>query len=49
MAVTLLRPYGTFATGAVFIGQDDTEAALIAQGYAVAATGQPAQSFATYQ
>lgn len=47
MAVTLLRPYGTFATGAIFIGPDDTEAALIAQGYAVAATGQPAQSFAT--
>lgn len=45
MAVTLLRPYGTFATGAIFIGPDDTEAALIAQGYAVAATGQPAQSF----
>jgi len=47
MAVTLLRPYGPFATGSVFIGPDDTEAALIAQGYAVAATGQPAQSFST--
>ena len=45
MAVTLIRPYSTFASGAIFIGPDDTEAALIAQGYAVAATGQPAQSF----
>lgn len=47
MVVTLLRPYGAFATGAVFIGPDDTEAALIAQGYATAASGQPAQSFST--
>lgn len=37
MAVTLLRPYGGFATGAVVIFPDSTESALIAQQIAVAA------------
>ena len=34
MAVTLLRAYGGFASGAVVILPDDTEAALITQGLA---------------
>lgn len=37
MAVTLLRPYGGFTTGAVVIFPDSTETALIAQGIATAA------------
>src|ERR1700754_1206043 len=37
MSVTLLRPYLGFSTGAVVTLQDDTETALIAQGYATAA------------
>ncbi len=45
MAVTLLRPYAGFATGAVCVFPDSTELSLIAQGYALAATGQPAQTF----
>ena len=36
MSVTLLRPYGGFATAAVVTLPDSTEAALIAQGIAVA-------------
>lgn len=38
MSVTLLRPYSTFATGAVVTLPDSTEAALIAQGLATAST-----------
>lgn len=37
MSVTLLRPYQSFATGAVVTFADDVETALIAQGYATAA------------
>jgi hypothetical protein len=37
MAVTLLRPYQTFATGAVVTLPNDTETSLIAQGFATAA------------
>jgi len=36
MAVSLLKAYGTFASGAVVILPDDTETALIAQGLATA-------------
>lgn len=36
MAVTLLRPYGGFATGAVVMLPNDTESALVAQGLATA-------------
>lgn len=36
MSVTLLRPYGAFATGAVVTLPDSTESALIAQGLATA-------------
>lgn len=43
MAVTLLRNYGAYASGAVVILDDSTEAALIAQGLATAATGVPLQ------
>lgn len=39
MAVLLSRAYATFASGAVVIGPDDTEAALIAQGYGSAVAG----------
>jgi hypothetical protein len=45
MAVTLLRAYAGFAVGAVCVFPDSTESALIAQGIATAATGQPAQTF----
>lgn len=37
MSVTLLRSYGTYASGAVVTLPDSTESALIAQGFAVAA------------
>lgn len=37
MSVTLLRPYGTFASGAIVTLPDSTEQALIAQGFATAA------------
>lgn len=46
MAVTLLRAYGAFASGATIIADDSTEAALIAQGLATAATGYPTDSVA---
>lgn len=36
MAVTLLRPYGGFASGATVMLPNDTEAALVAQGLATA-------------
>lgn len=36
MSVTLLRPYGTFASGAVVTLPPETESALIAQGLATA-------------
>ena len=45
MAVVLSRPYGGFATGATVEFPDDTEAALIAQGWAAAASGALARSF----
>lgn len=45
MTVTLLKPYQGNATGAVVMYPDSTEAALIAQGFATAASGQPAQTF----
>lgn len=45
MAVTLLRPYAGYASGATVVFPNDTESSLIAQGYANAATGQPAQTF----
>ena len=38
MSVTLLRAYGTFLSGATVTLPDSTEAALIAQGFATAAT-----------
>src|SRR5512139_2777135 len=43
MSVTLLRPYGGFASGAVVTFPSSTETALIAQGLATAAgvTSQP--------
>lgn len=44
MAVTLLRPYQGFASGATVILDSDTESALIAQRLAIAATGFPSQS-----
>jgi hypothetical protein len=44
MAVTLLRPYLGYATGAVVAFSFDTESSLIAQGLAAAATGVPSQS-----
>lgn len=45
MAVTLNRAYGPFASGATVVLPDATEAALIAQGLAVAAVGAPADTF----
>lgn len=36
MAVTLLRPYGGFSTGATIMLPNDTESALVAQGIATA-------------
>lgn len=45
MAVTLSRPYLSFASGATVVFPDDVEASLIAQGYGIAATGYPVQSF----
>ena len=39
MAVVLSRSYGGFASGAIVEFPEDTEAALIAQGWAVAAPG----------
>lgn len=36
--ITLLRPYATYATGAVVTLPDSTELALIAQGFATAST-----------
>jgi hypothetical protein len=44
MAVTLLRSYQGYASGAVVAFSFDTESSLIAQGLAVAATGVPTQS-----
>lgn len=44
MAVTLTRSYANFASGATVVLDSATEAALIAQGIATAATGFPAQS-----
>lgn len=44
MAVTLTRAYSSFASGATVILDSATEAALIAQGLATAATGVPSQS-----
>ena len=41
MAVSLLKAYGTFASGAVVILPDDTETALIAQGLAVSSSAAP--------
>lgn len=46
MSVTLLRSYGAYASGAVFIGDDATEAALVAQGIAVASTNAAVDSAA---
>jgi len=46
MAVVLNRSYQGYASGATVVFSDSTEAALIAQGMAIAATGQPAQTFA---
>lgn len=45
MAVVLSRSYGGFASGATVEFPDDTEAALIAQGWAVAASGAVARVF----
>ena len=45
MSVTLSRAYGGFASGAIVNFPDDIESALIAQGYATAASGQPVGSF----
>ena len=45
MAVTLSRAYGSFASGATVMLPDATEAALIAQGLAVAASGAAVDSF----
>lgn len=36
MAVLLTRPYQGFATNTIFVGPDDTESALVSQGYATA-------------
>lgn len=44
MAVTLSRAYAGFASGTTITAPDQTEAALIAQGFGVAATGQPSQA-----
>jgi hypothetical protein len=44
MAVTLIRPYGGYAAATTVIFDSVTEAALIAQGLASAATGYPSQS-----
>lgn len=44
MAVTLLRAYGGFAASAKVIFPDDTESALISQGWATAATQAPSES-----
>jgi hypothetical protein len=44
MAVTLIRAYLTYAAGATVSFDTTTEAALIAQGLATAATGFPTQS-----
>jgi len=45
MAVVLSRSYGGFAAGATVEFPDDTESALIAQGWAAAASGAVARSF----
>lgn len=45
MTVTLLKPYMGYASAAVVTFPDTTEAALIAQGFATAASGQPAQTY----
>lgn len=45
MTVLLSRAYGMFATGTVVSLPDATEAALIAQNFATAAPGQPAQTW----
>lgn len=45
MTITLARPYMSYASGAIVTLPDSTEAALIAQGFATAASGQPAQSW----
>ena len=47
MAVTLTRPYQGQVSGTTVVLPDSTEAALIAQGLATAATGQAVQSFAS--
>jgi len=39
MAVLLSRVYGNFASGTTIIGPDDTEAALVAQGYGSTVVG----------
>lgn len=39
--ILLSKPYQGAAAGAYFIGPDDTESALIAQGYGSAVTGPP--------
>jgi len=44
MAVTLLRSYLNFASGAVVAFDASTESSLIAQGIAAAATGVPTQT-----
>lgn len=44
MAVTLLRAYSSFASGATVIFDDVTEAALVAQGLATVATGFPSET-----
>lgn len=44
MAVVLNRAYASFASGSTVILDSATEAALIAQGLATAATGVPSQS-----
>jgi hypothetical protein len=46
MAVTLLRSYQSYASGAVVIFDTATESALIAQGIATAATGFPSNASA---
>lgn len=45
MAVTFIRAYMGYAIGAVGVFPADVETSLIAQGFANAATGQPAQSY----
>ena len=44
MAVTFLRSYQGYATGAVVAFDASTEAALVAQGFATVATGVPTQT-----